>query len=160
MPIRTKPTKRQVRDALRMYSASAPDRARAAAADDLFGLERTERTRAPSRKIEHGIQAAIIDYLLLHGWAVLRLNSLAARTDSGGFVRGYSFRAPGIPTMTSGMPDILAWRGGVTLSLEVKQPGAKGTEAQLLCLNTLRKAGCKAAVVDSVEMVAAIIRDI
>lgn len=154
--MKTKPTRREVRDALRMYSAIAPDRARADAADDLFGLGRPERKRAKPTRVEHDIQAAIIDYLLLRGYAVLRLNSMAAKSESGAFVRGYVFRALGLPAMSHGMPDVLAWGHGRSLALEVKRPGGKGTEAQLLCLNTLRKGGAVAAVVSSVEEVAKI----
>lgn len=151
--IKPKPTRREVRNALRMYSTLAPDRARADAADDLFGLAREERVRAKPTRVEHDIQAAIIDYLLINGFAVLRLNSMAAKSDSGAFVRGYMFRAPGIPSMSHGMPDIIAWKAGRTLALEVKRPRGKGSEAQLLCLNTLRKAGAMAAVVSSVDEV-------
>lgn len=139
-----------------MYSASAPDRERAAAGDDLFGLNKPEQRRAKPTRVEHEIQSAIIDYLVRTGWAVLRLNSMAAKGE-GSFVRSYTFRAPGLSALSHGMPDVMAWRGGAALALEVKRPGGKGTEAQLLCLNTLRRAGFVAAVVDSVEAVVGVV---
>lgn len=49
----------------------------------------------------------------------------------------------------SGMPDVLAIRGGVAHWMEVKQPGQKPTRIQEHRMRQLAEAGCPVAVVHS-----------
>lgn len=98
---------------------------------------------------EAAVQAAVIDYLLLRGAVLVRVNGGMMPTAAGRRVRFNVAKCPGRTGATCS--DILAcWRGRF-LALEVKRPGGRATAGQGEFLSAVREAGGLAAVVDSVR---------
>ena len=96
-------------------------------------LKTQKRMEPPEAKI----QAAVIRRLQLEGWLVLRVNSGAHKTGSGGYFRAYIIH--GLigkrgRLVSSGFPDVLALRGDVPggwfLLLEIKDHQGQLDEAQ------------------------------
>lgn len=74
------------------------------------------------------------------------------------YLRGagfWVFKVKGGPMQMSGVPDLLACRGGQLYAFEVKRPGGRVSAIQRKRLDELEAAGAKAAVVTSVEEVRA-----
>ncbi|MDQ2831836.1 MAG: VRR-NUC domain-containing protein [Chloroflexota bacterium] len=102
---------------------------------------RSPRTTRPPAIPERAIQAAIIEYLRWRGFYVQRLNSGAARVESGHLIR----------MAAAGTPDVLAIKDGRALFVEVKRPGNKPTALQQAMMETLRGYGARCLVATSVE---------
>lgn len=97
--------------------------------------------------LEKDIQRGILDYLsLIGGWPV-RINSGAMAGEYQGKRRFMRMNSQ------PGCPDILCCLGGRFVGIEVKREGGKPTEAQLLALDAVRKAGGLAFVARSVREV-------
>jgi hypothetical protein len=80
--------------------------------------------------LERDIQRAIVDYLVMTGWLVLRINAGAVTHNYKGknrFVRFVYWLCSGREAQVAGLPDLLAFRGGNALAIECKAPG-KGDE--------------------------------
>lgn len=96
--------------------------------------------------LEHDIQNAIVDYLRMRGYLVLRLNAGATVIEqpNGGrrVIRG----------MPAGTPDLQALKAGQpALFIEVKRPGNKPTERQYQAMRELISHGAACLVATSVE---------
>ena len=72
-----------------------------------------------STKSEAFIQQEVINKLLLHGWAVMRINGMNV---SG--VRSY-LCYPSMPTIVKGAADIIAMHGSTCILVEVKTLNGK-----------------------------------
>lgn len=75
---------------------------------------------------ENDVKNAIIDYLTLTGWLVIRINSGAASGDDNGkrrFVSFVKWFCGGYGPQTAGIADIIAVKGGICLAVECKRPG-------------------------------------
>lgn len=162
MPRRPKsPSGREVRDALRMYAAAAPDPQKAAAASAALGLDREERRRptdAPDRPRERAPGAseaqvlnAVLGLLRRHpavAWAQ-RMNVAAFETDDRYVRCGWV-----------GASDVIGqMRDGRFLAVEVKRErGGVVSEAQQAFLDLVRRFGGVAGVVRSADEAALLIK--
>src|SRR3990167_3156873 len=102
---------------------------------------------------EHQLQTLLKNYLEAKGWFVLRLNSVAIRTDKGNMVR----------MARAGTPDLMAFKMDVhplasgrfnalrLVFIEVKVPGNKPTYAQEQMMKELEEKGAGCLVVHSLE---------
>jgi hypothetical protein len=100
--------------------------------------------------LEKDVQKAIVEYLTLIGFMVLRINSGALRIGDR-FVRFNSAR---------GCSDLLvvAKPSGRLIAVEVKREGNKPTELQEAFLEEVRRAGGVALCVSSVDQLRAELR--
>lgn len=88
---------------------------------------------------ESEIKAQILDYLELHG-ALPFITGQKARTK---FKSRY---------MRRGLSDIAAiWKGGIALFIEVKKPGGKVSDDQLLFISDVKKRGAIAFIADDLS---------
>ena len=76
-------------------------------------------SKAP-RISERNVQDAIVARLRWHGWMVRELSQPAAVTRD-----------------LVGVPDVVAWKRGVTVLVECKRPGAKQRASQVLFADEL-----------------------
>lgn len=113
-------------------------------------------TEAPT---ENQIRNAIAEFLVYHGWLVLRINSGAAVTTENGkrrFVQFIKWFVLGENPQTAGVSDLLCFKiGQAPLAIETKRPGNKPTEAQKNFLRAWAEHGgvwCVAESVADVEM--------
>lgn len=100
----------------------------------------TGRAGPPPAIPERAIQAALIQYLRLHGWYVFRLNAGALPNERGRSVR----------MLPAGTPDVLAIRDGRSLFVECKRPGQRPTERQRAMMATLEAHGARCVVATGV----------
>jgi hypothetical protein len=115
--------------------------------------------RKQVRKIsEAAIQKTIIARLHNAGWLTVRFNSGAARTISGGYVPCYWIA--GSPRPNAGLPDVIAWKDGQCLLLEVKTASGKLRAAQRMFATIAEKRGTNVHVVRSWEDVQTILQTI
>ena len=104
------------------------------------------------KPLEKDVQRQILDYLtILGGWPV-RINSGAMKGTHAG--KRWFMRMNSQP----GCPDILVCLVSRFIAIEVKRPGGKPTDVQLVALEAVTKAGGLAFVADSVEAVAKALR--
>ncbi|HEY0076836.1 MAG TPA: VRR-NUC domain-containing protein [Abditibacteriaceae bacterium] len=90
------------------------------------GLRRTKRFQGghgilvPEEIPESVIQQSIMEHFFANGWLVVRINSGSMKTSNGGYLRAY--RIFGMPEKwaSSGLPDVVAFRGSRALLIEVK----------------------------------------
>ncbi len=75
--MKTTPTRRQVRDALRQLEAFAPDAGKARAASEALGLDKPERTRAAPTKRPGASESQVLSAVL----ALLRRHPAVARCE-------------------------------------------------------------------------------
>ncbi len=87
------------------------------------GLNRTNTTKTLTAS-EASVQTAIIKLLLLDNWLVLRINSGVMEKEDRrvAFCRWW---APGHDGENAGVSDVLAFKAGRGLIIEVKAPGKK-----------------------------------
>jgi hypothetical protein len=146
--MKTAPTRRQVRDALRQLEAFAPDAGKARAASEALGLDKPERTRAaPVRRpgaSESQVLTAVLALLRRHpavAW-VERMQVGAYETDER-YIR-YGF---------VGLSDVIGqMKTGAFLAVEVKREhGGRVSAAQQAFIDKVRAHGGVAGVVRSVE---------
>jgi len=104
------------------------------------GLPPSRAPAAPSIP-ERAVQSAIMQYLRLHGYYVLRLNSGALPDAQGRSVRMHP----------AGTPDLLAIKDGRAVFVEVKRPGKMPTARQLLTMAELRTYGARCICAVSIE---------
>lgn len=99
------------------------------------------------RPLEKEVLAQCREYLRLHGFEVVRLNSGAVTGSHKGKSRLVRFND------TPGVSDLLAVKKGAGLAVfvEVKRPGGKTTPAQDDFLNRMRCAGAVGIVADSLD---------
>lgn len=90
---------------------------------------------------ERAVQSAIMQYLRLRGYYVLRLNAGALLDAQGRSVRMHP----------AGTPDLLAIKDGRAVFVEVKRPGKMPTERQRLMMAELRTYGARCICATSVE---------
>ncbi|MCA9938725.1 MAG: VRR-NUC domain-containing protein [Anaerolineales bacterium] len=113
---------------------------------------------------EQSVQNAVIDYLLLHGWLILRVNAGAVSGEYQGKKRFVSFVrwfAAGIPSgqQTKGVADIIAVSpDGRFAAFEIKRPGGRVRKEQRDFLAEVRARGGMAAVIDSIDTLRGIIQ--
>lgn len=105
---------------------------------------------------ENIVKNAIIDYLTLTGWLVIRINSGAASGDDNGKRRFVSFVrwfCGGHKPQTAGIADILAFKDGTYLAIECKRPGkaANVSEVQKRFLGEWARHGGTWCVAENVE---------
>lgn len=106
---------------------------------------------------EHDVQNVVIDYLLLKGWLILRVNAGAVSGEYQGRQRFVSFVrwfAAGIlpAQQTKGVADVIALSpGGRFAAFEIKRPGKRAGKDQIAFLDEVRARGGIAAVIDSLE---------
>ena len=146
--MKTAPTRRQVREALRQLEAFAPDAGKARAASEALGLDKPERTRAaPVRRpgaSESQVLTAVLALLRRHpavAW-VERMQVGAYETDER-YIR-YGF---------VGLSDVIGqMKTGAFLAVEVKREhGGRVSAAQQAFIDKVRAHGGVAGVVRSVE---------
>lgn len=146
--MKTNPTRRQVRDALRMLSEFAPDQEKAQKANLVLGLNKPEKQRAaPARRpgaSESQVLSAVLNYLRRHpsvAW-VERMQVGAYETEDR-YIR-YGFR---------GLSDIIGqMRDGRILCIEVKRErGGRVSDAQQAFIDRVRLHGGVAGVVRGIE---------
>ncbi len=98
---------------------------------------------------EHEIQNAVIAYLTLKNFYIIRLNAGSYKTKTG-YVQG----------VKAGTPDVMAFKkdtargyyGSVRLYfLEIKKPGKKATKIQEERMKELEAKGAKCLVIHSVS---------
>lgn len=98
---------------------------------------------------ESVIQKGIIQYLILKGWLVIRINS-GCRSDNNSFVRFYTIENT---NKSSGLTDLIAFKDGKHLFLEVKRVGGKMSPGQIEFKKLAESKGENVYCVDSVEQV-------
>ena len=96
---------------------------------------------APSSTPERDIQAAIMAYLRLRGYYILRLNAGALPNKQGRPVH----------MLPAGCPDLLAIKAGRATFVEVKRPGKMPTERQRLMMAELRTYGARCICATSID---------
>lgn len=92
------------------------------------------------KKIEHGIQTAIIEYLAYNGFKVWK-NNVGAIREGKRFVRFGQV----------GSSDIFAVKGGKFYSIECKTPSGQLTESQALWIEDIKLHGGVAFVARSLD---------
>lgn len=147
--MKTPPTRRQVRDALRQLAAFAPDEDKAQAANLALGLNKPEKQRAPPVRrpgaTESQVLTAVLGYLRRHpavAWCE-RMQVGAYETDER-YIR-YGF---------VGLSDIVGQMKttGAFLAVEVKRErGGRVSPAQQEFIDLVRAHGGVAGVVTSVD---------
>ena len=116
--------------------------------------ERIKRKRtAPPGQSEAEIQKAIVQYLILSKWLVVRINSGAQAVD-GRFLRTYTIENNG---RSSGMPDVIAVKDGRWLLLEVKTSKGRLSESQQDFHQLATAYGVQVHVVRSIDDVEALV---
>lgn len=104
---------------------------------------------------ENDVKNAIIDYLTLTGWLVIRINSGAASGDDNGkrrFVSFVKWFCGGYGPQTAGIADIIAVKGGICLAVECKRPGGgRLSDAQRRFLGEWARHGGTWCVAENVE---------
>lgn len=91
---------------------------------------------------EHDIQNQIRLELTALGWLTFRFNVGKVKTSDG---RHFD---TGLPI---GFTDLVAFKNGETIFIEVKKPDGKPSKHQLNFIEQLKKNGFKAGIVHSVE---------
>ena len=134
MPIRRNPTKREVRNFLRALSITAPDRAKADAADAAMGLDRVEKVRAPRRDLEGAEQRALFKWARLNEHTYPDLVYLFHVPNGGmrNLITAARLKAEGV---RAGIPDIfldVPRRGfhGLRIELKAKEGGKRVSPEQ------------------------------
>jgi len=85
---------------------------------------KTKRKKRP----EASLQDAAVKYLLLKKWLVIRLNSGVMRSEATQMpFRSYIISNTGT---SAGAPDLLAWKGGFSLLIELKSAKGRQTDSQ------------------------------
>lgn len=90
----------------------------------------TKTRKKKNKNEEHKLQDTLLQILNLNGWLAVRLNSGMMKTEAGNYFRAYTIYGAGV---SSGLPDIIAFRGNKYLFLEVKKD-----EKQKLNANQLK----------------------
>ncbi len=153
--MKTTPTRRQVRDALRQLEAVAPDAGKARAASASLGLDKPERTRAAPVKrpgaSESQVLTAVLALLRRHpavAW-VERMQVGAYETDER-YIR-YGF---------VGLSDVIGqMKDGRLLAVEVKRErGGRVSEAQQVFIDKVRAHGGVSGIVRSVDDVVLLLK--
>lgn len=120
-------------------------------------LTLTTRRGIPLRETtEAELQSAVIDLLRKAGYLVIRHNSGGTYDRRGRYVQFYHIHGADKPG--SGLPDILALRGGHCLMLEIKRRTGKPSDVQEQFREYAAQHGVTVAVVRSVEDVMPLIR--
>lgn len=145
-------TRRDNQQALDYYRALSP-REDAPRIDLGAKPKQSRSTGSSGAPLERDVQRAVLKLLRVHplvGWAA-RINSGAVENANGQFVRF---------NQIAGCSDIIGqMRSGAFLAIEVKRPGAKPTEPQMLFLRMVQQHGGCAGWCDSVEACEAVIRE-
>jgi len=113
---------------------------------------------------EQAIQRAIIEWLLWHGYMVIRVNQGAFMPEDRGrktgdgrrrYVRFAYWRMLGHDESSAGISDILAVRDGRLVAIECKTPARRNrvTAAQRAFLAAVEAAGGIAIVADGVDAI-------
>lgn len=104
---------------------------------------------------EGGVKRAIHDFLLWHGWLVIRCNQ-GARVTEDSYVRFAFWQALGTDEETAGIADLLAFKLGYPpLAIECKAGKNKPTEKQQHFLDFWQAHGGMYVVARRVEEVEA-----
>lgn len=110
---------------------------------------------------ENQIRNAIIEFLIYHGFLVIRINSGAAATTENGkrrFVSFVKWWAAGEGPRTAGVSDLLCFKPGKKpLAIETKRPGNTPTEAQRRFMEEWERYGGLVLVAESVTDVEKVI---
>lgn len=151
-------TKRQNQNALDYYRAlsAKPDAPRI----EVGAKEKRERSApgANGQPLERDVLRAVLQLLRVHplvAWAS-RINSGAATDAAGNFVRFNQIA--GCSDVIGQMKPLSPGGAGAFLALEVKRPGQKPTEPQMLFLRMVQANGGCAGWCDSVEACEGVIR--
>lgn len=92
---------------------------------------------------ESDIQKAIMDYLQIKGWVVVKINNVGIRTEHKGWIRPRQL----------GISDLLCCRGsdGKFIAIEVKRHGNTLSDHQAVFLDQVRRARGEALVAYSLD---------
>lgn len=107
-------------------------------------FETQERRNLKSLYTEHQIQTQIISFLRLKGFYVIRLNS-------GRMSYEYKGRRKFMMLAEKGTPDVMGFKYGQVLFVEVKRPGKKATLLQEMKMRELEEYGAKCLVATCIE---------
>jgi len=110
-------------------------------------VKQTRERKAAPGESEAEIQKAIITELIKWGWLVIRFNSVVTQ-EHGRFVRAYTIENSG---KSAGVSDIICFKGGRFLFLEVKTATGKLNDNQIAFRDLAASHGCTVHVVRSVE---------
>lgn len=116
-------------------------------------IDKKNKKRNKNDKPESHIQDAICKYLNLKKWMVVRLNSSMLRIDNR-VVKSYLIYGLGL---SSGMPDVLAFKNNRVLLLEVKSPKGRISPNQKRVKKYAETRGNNYYIVRSVDDVAGIL---
>lgn len=164
MKARPNPTKREVRNALRMYASAAPDPERAAKASASLGLDLPERRRPapdarkrPVARAPGASEAQVLNAVL----ALLRHHpavSWVRRMNTGAAEFGEQFVRFGFVGCSDIIGQLKARHGGRFLAVEVKREhGGVVSEAQQVFLDRVAADGGVAGAVRSADEAAALL---
>ena len=113
------------------------------------------RYKKPKAESEHAIQDAIMDFLFKNGYIVVRIHSsMLCSEQTHSPVRSYLIYGLG---MSSGLSDLIAFKQGKTLLIEVKSKIGKLSENQKKVKEHFETKGIPYHVCKSVEDVRSII---
>jgi len=91
---------------------------------------------------EQQIQKGIIDYLRIKGWFVYKNSTVGTYKQSTGKY---------IPAQTRGVADLTAIKDGHAVQIEIKKPGCKQSENQLIFADDWMSHGGHYVVIHSIE---------
>ena len=111
----------------------------------------TSQRRQHRAAAESDIQRAIIDALVLDGWLVVRVNSGGATFGDGRYVRFVRWVALGFEESDAGVADVLAFKDGKGLLVEVKATGGKVRPSQSRFSSAAEQAGAVYVVAGSID---------
>ncbi len=135
--------RRRVQAALNLYAASPVD----------IGAQPKRTVTRSTQPLERDVLDAVRAYLRMHpavGW-VQRINRGAATDERGNFVQFNTI---------AGCSDLIGQlKSGHFLACEIKRPGEKPTEAQMLFLRMVEHYGGCAGWADSVDAAERMMRD-
>lgn len=103
---------------------------------------------------ESNLERLVRNLLELHGWTVLKTDAGAAKRAT----RGRSKRGGDIPL---GWPDLTALHPQrPPVLIEVKRPGGRLRPSQRITLSALRTMGYRTYLIDSVEAIAQMLKEV
>lgn len=108
---------------------------------------------------EADIQKDILTRLFNRGWVAIRFNSGTSKTSGGNFLRSYWIAGMDVQP-SAGLPDVIAFKDGKHLLLEVKNEKGKLSDAQKRFQSVAARRGETVHVVRSWEEVEQIVNTI
>lgn len=104
----------------------------------------------PKELKEKEVQKQVMQYLIMNGYLVVRINS-GAFIESNRYIRAYIIANNG---KSSGLPDVLAMKQGKGMLLEIKAGrGGKVSDKQKDFISLARSKGVDVYVINSLDQV-------